>query len=337
MYILAIETSCDETSVSVLKDSAVLSNVVASSSNLFEETGGVVPEVASRKQLEYIIPVLQKALIQAKITIDQLDLIGVTVGPGLMGSLMVGVNFAKCLSAIYSIPLVPINHLIGHIYSGFITNYLGEDVKNDIKFPILSLLVSGGHTDLVLIKTHKDITYLGGTRDDASGEAFDKVARILGLSNYLGGPLISKKSLEFKKAKVKGLKLPRPLIGSNDFDFSFSGLKTAVLNSYKDYSVAEVSNEFEQSVVDVLLKKTQKAYEIYNPKTIIVSGGVSANSRLRNTFKKLFGNKVIFPLPLLCGDNAAMVGCAAYFYKEDATFNLDKINADPSLSLQNLT
>lgn len=336
MYILAIETSCDETSISVLNETNVLSNTVSSSSNLFEETGGVVPEVASRKQLEYIIPVLQKSLDTAGVSMEQIDLIGVTVGPGLMGSLLVGVSFAKCLSAIYNKPVVPVNHLIGHIYSGFVTNYLGEKINNDIQFPIVGLLVSGGHTDLVLIKNHKEIVYLGGKRDDAGGEAFDKVARILGLSNYLGGPLISKQAEGFNKNLAKGLHLPRPLINSDDFEFSFSGLKTAVLKVSKDYDVSEISYEFEQSVVDVLLQKTQKACDVYKPKTVIVCGGVSANTRLRDTFKSHFEKKVVFPLLALCTDNAAMIGCATYYYKDNATKDLDKFNADPSLSLQNL-
>jgi N6-L-threonylcarbamoyladenine synthase len=335
MYILAIETSCDETSVSVSKNGVtILSNVIASSSNLFNETGGVVPEVAARKQVEYIIPVCNKALSEAKLDMLEIDYIAVAVGPGLIGSLFVGVDFAKTLSLIYKKPVIPINHLVGHIYSGFITNYLGKDTDTNVQFPLLSLVVSGGHTDLVFMESYKSIKYVGGTRDDAAGEAFDKVARLLNISKYLGGAALSKVAEGYNNKPT--LKLPRPLINSNDFDFSFSGLKTAVLNEKDNFSKEEAAFEFEQSVIDVLLTKTKKAVDEYAPKTLIVCGGVSANKKLRETFYKEFGKKVIFPPFILSTDNAAMIACAAYFLKDNATGDLSKIKPNPSLSLENL-
>lgn len=338
MYILAIETSCDETSVSINKDGvAVLSNVISSSSNLFYETGGVVPEVASRKQLEYIIPVCNKALKIAGVDFKDIDYIAVTVGPGLMGSLLVGVTFAKTLSLIFNKPVIPVNHLYGHIYSAFISNYLGENLGTKVSFPIVALVISGGHTDLVYLPDSSSTKYLGGTRDDASGEAFDKVARILKLSNYLGGPKLSNLAATFDINNSKGLKLPRPLIDSDDFDFSFSGLKTAVIKEVGAFEKDEVSYQFEQAVVDVLLYKTNKAFKTYKPSNIVVCGGVSANKAIRSAFIEKFNDKVIFPRFELCTDNAAMIGCAAFFNLKNATFDLDQITPDPSLSLQNLT
>jgi N6-L-threonylcarbamoyladenine synthase len=335
MYILAIETSCDETSVSISKNGVnILSTIISSSSDLFNITGGVVPEIAARKQLEYIIPVCDKCLEQANLKLESIDYIAVTVGPGLIGSLFVGVNFAKTLSLIYNKPIIPVNHLVGHIYSGFVQAYLGKKIKNSVDFPLIALVVSGGHTDLVLMDSFNNIKYLGGTRDDAAGEAFDKVARVLEISEYLGGVALSNFAQRFNGEK--SLKLPRPLSTSDDFDFSFSGLKTAVINCKNDYPRKEVAYEFEQAVCDTLLIKTKKAVELYNPKTLIVCGGVSANRVLREKFTQSFNDLVTFPLLDLCTDNAAMVACAAYFYKDKATDNLKLVNPNPSLSLENI-
>lgn len=335
MKVLAIETSCDETSIAIVEDGfKVLSSVIASSSNLFYETGGIVPEVAARAQIEYILPVYKKALDQAQLSIYDIDFIAVTVGPGLIGSLFVGVNFAKTLSLATNIPIIPVNHLVGHIYSVFISEFLGETVqKNSISFPSVALVVSGGHTDLVLLKNSTNILYLGGTRDDAAGESFDKVARILNIETYLGGAKLSKKASEFTGSST--LKLPKPLIESKKIEFSFSGLKTAVIKEKDNFSVEELAFAFENSVCDVLVNKTQMAVKKYKPKSIILCGGVSANTKLRELFLNNFDSVFIPPL-YLCTDNAGMVGSAAYYYKKCATTNLSKIQANPSLSLQNL-
>ncbi|NCT55840.1 tRNA (adenosine(37)-N6)-threonylcarbamoyltransferase complex transferase subunit TsaD [bacterium] len=343
MLILAIETSCDETSASVVKDGIeVLSNVVSTSSNLFEETGGVVPEVAARKQVEYIVPVIQKALAKASLDIEQIDSLAVTVGPGLVGSLLVGVTAVKTLSFIYNKPVIPVNHLLGHVYSVFITEYLGKTVQpKKPDFPNLVLVASGGHTDLILLNDRTQVEYLGGTRDDACGEAFDKVARVVGLSNYLGGPILSKTALG--SVKKYDFSFPRPMLNSGTYDFSFSGLKTAVIN-YLQFDlqgrklnkgeVANVCKEFEDSVTEVLLTKTLKAFNEFNPKSISVVGGVSANSKLRNVFTKEFGDKLFLPPLSLCGDNAAMIGCAAYYLQDLSTRDLSTLDANPGLSLE---
>ncbi len=335
MKILAIETSCDETSMAIVENGVnVLSHVVSSSSNLFYETGGIVPEVAARAQLEYILPVFKKALLDSKTSIEQIDYIAVTVGPGLIGSLFVGVTFAKTLSLIFNKPIIPVNHLLGHIYSVFIQNYLGEIIqKNKVTFPALSLVVSGGHTDLVLLNDLTTLSYLGGTRDDAAGESFDKVARILNIEKYLGGPKLSKIAKEYNGKSI--LKLPRPLINEDSFEFSFSGLKTAVMREKDKFTTEEISFEFEEAVCETLVEKTKKAEEKYSPASIILCGGVSANSKLREMFVTTFDNVFIPPI-YLSTDNASMIGAAAYAFKHLATNDLSKVNANPSLSLQNL-
>lgn len=348
MKILAIETSCDETSCAIVENGThVISNVVSSSANLFSETGGVVPEVAARKQLEYILPVIDKAL--NNYSFADIDAIACTVGPGLIGSLFVGVNTAKTLSLIHKKPIIPVNHLIGHLYSCFIQNYLGETVqKSTPTFPLISLVISGGHTDLVYLPS-SDLSswqYLGGTKDDAVGEAFDKSARILGLSKYLGGVKLSKTA---ELAKVESpSELPRPLLDSPDYLFSFSGLKTAVLKAKNTYDkstkvmksddfVSSLAKEFEEAVSDVLLAKTHKAVLEYSPKSILVSGGVSANTKIREVFKQNFRDTNLFFPPLsLTGDNAAMIGAAGYYLRDLATYDLSSIEPDPSLSFDNL-
>ena len=344
MKILGIETSCDETSAAVVEDGAkVLSNVVASSQEMHVKTGGIVPEVAAREQVKSIIPVIDEALKKANVTEKEIDAIAVTVGPGLIGSLLIGVETAKTLAWIWKKPLIPVNHLYAHIYSVFLDNATPPPL------PAVCLIASGGHTDLVLFKSHKDITWIGGTVDDAAGEAFDKVARILDLG-YPGGPVISKVAEECRMAisdlrfqnKKETLKLPRPLIQEDNLDFSFSGLKTAVLRAFESklYPTPEIAYEFQEAVVDCLVKKTIKATEKFGAKSIIVGGGVAANQRLRFLIGKNAENlcsrtqvqniQVHFPSLKYCGDNGAMIASAGFFNNKPAK-DLFLVDVDPGL------
>lgn len=348
MIILGIETSCDETTAAVLTSNkgrvTILSNVVASSASLQAKYGGVIPEQAAREQIKAIIPVIGEALQQAKKKSGDLDAIAITYGPGLIGSLLVGVETAKVLATIWKKPLIPVNHLIGHFYANWIQI---PDTKYQIPtFPCLGLLVSGGHTDLVLFQDHGKYTYLGGTRDDAAGECFDKCARLLGLP-YPGGPEISKLARLAKRAQ-KGnpqvFDLPRPMINSSDLDFSFSGLKTAVANLVKEakfepakaIGANDLAASIEQAIVDVLVAKTIKAAQIYKVNQIMIAGGVAANQKLTSEFKKTINHKqltinLFIPPPNLCTDNAAMIAAAAFFQKQ--TSDPLKLQADSNLSL----
>ncbi|HNS71107.1 MAG TPA: tRNA (adenosine(37)-N6)-threonylcarbamoyltransferase complex transferase subunit TsaD [bacterium] len=336
MNILAIESSCDETACAVVKDGIeCLSNVVASSKDFHEKTGGVVPEVAARKQMEFIIPVLYEVL-QGDRSGKNIDAIAVTAGPGLAGSLLVGINAAKTLSFIWNKPIVPVNHLVGHIYANFIKKIDMNEIQPFLpEFPAVALLVSGGHTDLIYIKNHGEYVYLGGTLDDAAGEAFDKTARLLGISKYLGGVLLSKKASECENNLLKG-RLPRPMINEDNYDFSFSGLKTAVkrMVEMENPPVDTVACEFENAVVDVLVYKTMRAVNKYNARTLLLGGGVSANNQLRNRIlleSKKRGISCFIPPVSLCTDNAVYIGSAAFFnYTEK---NIDEINANPSLGI----
>lgn len=336
MIILGIETSCDETSAAVIKTQDnnrinLLSNVVASSLSLHAQTGGIIPEVAAREQVKYIIPVIQEALSVLKNPKDEVDAISVTVGPGLIGSLLVGVETARTIAYVWNKPIIGVNHLFGHIYSNWINT--NED---EIKFPAIALIVSGGHTDLVLIKNHKDIKWLGGTRDDAAGEAFDKTGRILGFS-YPAGPQIEKMA---KKITNDYYSFPRPLIDSADFDFSFSGLKTAVLrevqkiNNLDEPTVSRICFSLQEAVFGVLTTKTLSAAQKYNAKSILLGGGVAANQTLRKKFEfKIQELKLKTPLFIpekkLCTDNAAMIATAAFFnYQKTPWKNL---SANPEL------
>ncbi len=360
--ILGIETSCDETAAAVLEGTVrkfgrteklersarqedgrvrILSNVIASSASLQEKYGGVIPEQAAREQLKSIIPVIKEALEQAKITYNELDAIAVTQGPGLIGSLLIGVETAKTLAWAWDKPLIGINHLVGHFYANWVQEK-GEKVgeveeEGEIpRFPCIGLLVSGGHSDIVLFEDHNKFRYLGGTRDDAAGECFDKSARLLGLP-YPGGPLVAKLAAE---GDPKAFDLPRPLIGSGDLDFSFSGLKTAVANivkfgkeekDWKDQKVKDFCASLEMAIVDCLCKKTIKAAQINNIDQIIVSGGVAANSTLKRELRARFPGKVFVPPPFLCTDNAVMIAASAFY-----NFNPIEptaLQADPSLSL----
>jgi N6-L-threonylcarbamoyladenine synthase len=333
MLILGIETSCDETAASVIEAKngkiRVLSNIVSSQVELHSKWGGVVPNLAAREHTKKIIPVLNESLKQAKKSLNRIDLISVTDGPGLIPALLIGVNAAKALSYVTKKPLIGIHHIEGHIYANFIRSSLGL-----IEFPVLCLVVSGGHTQLILMKKHLDYKIIGETLDDAAGEAFDKVARILDLG-YPGGPAIARLAAQFQSSRPKAdpprtkrfnIILPRPMINSKDFNFSFSGLKTAVLYETrkhpellknKKYRV-EICHEFQKSVVDVLVSKTIAAAKKYMPGTIMLAGGVSANLELRKQLeysikKELTKTNCQMPDFKYCIDNAAMIAIAGFF------------------------
>ena len=331
--ILAIETSCDETSASIVEDGLIIrSNIISSQVDLHQKFGGVVPEVASRKHLELINGVVAEALDKAGLCFFDLDAVGVTYGPGLAGALLVGVTAAKTIAYALNIPLLAVNHLEGHIYA----NFLGGP---SLSFPLLCLIVSGGHTDLVFIECHGSYRLTGKTRDDAAGEAFDKIARVLDLG-YPGGPAIEKLSLN---GNEEAIHFPRAYLEEGSLDFSFSGLKTAVLNYLrlaKQYGVevnkADVAASFQRAVADVLVEKTLLAAQRYKACAIILAGGVAANLRLRALLKteaKRHLLPVIYPPPVLCTDNAAMIGCAAYYKYMRGDFAPLTLNALPGLKL----
>ncbi len=331
MIILGIESSCDETAAAVVKDgSKILSNIISSQVEIHSRYGGIVPEVASRQHILSIIPVIEQAIGQSGVSPDDFSAIAVTNGPGLAGSLLVGVNIAKALGLAWNKPLIGINHLEAHIYA----NWLGEDVP---EFPLVSLIVSGGHTELVLMKNHGQISRLGGTRDDAAGEAFDKVSRILGLG-YPGGPAIERAS----SSGTPNQRLPRAWLKGND-DFSFSGLKTAVLHLAHDLGISDSRNHnpvisdiaasFQESVVDVLVTKTILAAKREGVKQILLAGGVAANQALRETLMDHSPIPVLIPQPIYCTDNAAMISICAYYHllkEKAANWDLDVL---PSLRL----
>jgi len=306
--VLAIESSCDETAAAVIEDGRVArSSVVASQVDLHAKYGGVVPEVASRQHLRNIVPVVTEALETAGCTLDDIEAVAGTRGPGLAGSLLVGYNAAKAIAFGRELPFIGINHLEGHIYA----NWLVEGPEPE--FPALCLVVSGGHTDLVLMRSHGQYERLGGTRDDAAGEAFDKVGRLLGLP-FPGGPHVAKAALEGGPSK---LELPRAWMHGT-FDFSFSGLKTAALHVVRagQYSVPEIAWEFQEAVVDVLAGKTTRLAREMGAKNVLVAGGVAANTRLREELQRRCPVPVRIPPPKFCTDNAAMIGAVAGFRLE---------------------
>jgi N6-L-threonylcarbamoyladenine synthase len=333
MKILGIETSCDETSVSVVENGRViLSNIIASSADMHAATGGIIPEQAARQQVVSILPVLSNALNSAGVTKEDIDAIAVTSGPGLIGSLLVGIETARTLSSLWDKPLISVNHLVAHLYA----NWLMDE---EPKFPALALVISGGHTDLVLMKNHGDIEWIGGTRDDAAGEAFDKAARLLGLP-YPGGPAIGKEAQVYidNNPNDKLEYFPRPMKGDKNFDWSFSGLKTAVLRETqkeKPLSTGQISAEVQEAIIDVLLDKTFKAVDLYHPKSLLLAGGVSANARLAQSFRsksEKYPDLTFFiPPPRLCTDNAAYIAACGYFV--DNKISKDKIIAIPDLSI----
>jgi N6-L-threonylcarbamoyladenine synthase len=313
--ILAIETSCDETACAVLENGReLLSSTVASQMDIHARYGGVFPEVASRQHVLSIIPVVEQTLEQSNLTLKDIDAIAVTRGPGLAGSLVVGMNMAKGLALGTNLPMIGVNHLEGHIYSSWIYN-AGEAAPPEPQFPLMALLVSGGHTELNLMTDHLTYERLGATRDDAAGEAFDKVARMLGLP-YPGGPSVQRAA---ETGDPTRFKFPRAKL-DNPYDFSFSGLKTAVLyevNRLKKKSstlpVEDLAASFQATVVDVLFTKTIQAARAHRAKEILVAGGVSANRALRQAFQSQDEFKVHIPAFSLCTDNAAMIAAAGYY------------------------
>lgn len=332
-FILAIETSCDETAAAVVKNGReVLSNVISSQIELHKLYGGVVPEIASRKHIEKINQVIEEALDIANMTFQDMDAIGVTYGPGLVGALLVGVAEAKAISFATGKPLIGVHHIEGHVSANYIEN-------KDLKPPFLCLIVSGGHTHLVLVKEYGNYEIIGKTRDDAAGEAFDKVARAIGLG-YPGGPKIDKLSKEGNK---KAITFPRASIVGAPYDFSFSGLKSAVLNHIntmemkkEDVNRADIAAAFQDAVIDVLVTKTILAAKDYGMEKVAIAGGVAANSSLREAMEKECSNNGIrfyHPSPIYCTDNAAMIGAAAYYeYLRGARAGLD-LNAVPNLKI----
>lgn len=332
-YILAIESSCDETSAAVvLNGREILSNVIASQISTHEQYGGVVPEVASRMHIEAISGVVEEALLKANITLEKIDAIGVTYGPGLVGALLVGLQFAKGLAFASKKPLVGVNHIEGHICANYIQH-------KDLKPPFISLVVSGGHTFIVHVKDYGIYEVIGQTRDDAAGEAYDKVARALGLG-YPGGPKIDKLA---KKGNPKAITFPKANFHEETLDFSFSGVKSAVLNYLNkcnmqniEINKADVAASFQQAVVDVLKDNVLLTCKKKNIDTIAIAGGVASNSTLRETLINEAGKKgikVLFPTPILCTDNAAMIGSAAYFNFINGKVNDLNLNAKPNLKL----
>jgi N6-L-threonylcarbamoyladenine synthase len=308
MIILAVESSCDESSVAILKDGKeVLSHIILSQIDIHAVYGGVVPEIASRNHVVHITRVFEQALLEANVTPNDIDLVAVTKGPGLIGSLLVGINAATTFAFAHQLPLIGVNHLHGHIYAA--------NIDHEIKFPALALLVSGGHTELIYMKGHMDFKLLGTTLDDAVGEAYDKVARTLGLS-YPGGPIVDKLAQDGKDT----YNLPRPFLDREAYNFSFSGLKSAVINlvhnaEQKGEKVRtnDMCASFQASVLDVIIDKTRHASESFDIKQIIISGGVAANKGLRSRIYKEIPNKeIIIPKMEYCTDNAAMIGAAAY-------------------------
>ena len=326
IYILGIETSCDETAAAVVKNGReVLSNIISSQIDIHEKFGGVVPEIASRNHVQAISHVVKKALVEAKMQLKDIDAIACTYGPGLVGALLVGVSYAKALSYAAKKPLIAVNHIEGHIAANYISH-------PDLEPPFLCAVISGGHTHLIHVKSYDKFTILGKTRDDAIGEAFDKVARVIGLG-YPGGPKIDK----LAKEGSANIELPKTYF--ENLDFSFSGIKTAVINLHHknpEVNHADLAASFEKAVTEVLVQNTKKAAKQLNLKTIALAGGVSANSYIREEFKKLEQEeqyKIYYPQPVLCTDNAAMIACSGYYeYQNGKTASLT-LNAIPNLKI----
>ncbi|MGW7900358.1 tRNA (adenosine(37)-N6)-threonylcarbamoyltransferase complex transferase subunit TsaD [Staphylococcus shinii] len=333
--ILAIESSCDETSVSVIKDGTeILSNIVLSQIESHKRFGGVVPEVASRHHVEGITATIDEALNTADVTMKQVDAVAVTQGPGLIGALLVGINAAKALAFAYDKPLIPVHHIAGHIYA----NHL----EKPLQFPVMSLIVSGGHTELIYMKNHLNFEVIGETRDDAVGEAYDKVARTIGLS-YPGGPQVDKLAFQGQDS----YDFPRVWLDKDSYDFSFSGLKSAVINKLHnvrqkglEINEADVATSFQNSVVEVLVGKSIAACEAYNVNQLIVAGGVASNKGLRSALSEACESHNItlsIPSPKLCTDNAAMIGAAAhYLYHAGITADMT-LNGVNSLDIEAFT
>lgn len=331
--ILAIESSCDETAAAVVRNGReVLSNIIYSQIALHTEYGGVVPEIASRKHIEKINQVIEQALSEAHMELEQMDAIAVTYGPGLVGALLVGVSAAKAISFASGIPLVGVHHIEGHISANYIEN-------KDLEPPFICLVVSGGHSHLVVVKDYGEYEILGRTRDDAAGEAFDKVARAIGLG-YPGGPKIDKIS---KEGNPDAIHFPRAKVAEAEYDFSFSGLKSAVLNYLnscqmkgEEVNRADVAASFQKAVIDVLVEHSMDAVKRYGYNKFAIAGGVASNSSLRAAFEEACAkNKIQFyhPSPIFCTDNAAMIGAAGYYEFVKGVRSGYDLNAVPNLKL----
>ncbi|MBU2702918.1 N6-L-threonylcarbamoyladenine synthase [Sporomusaceae bacterium BoRhaA] len=331
--VLGLETSCDETSAAVVRDGrTILSNVISSQVPVHQKFGGVVPEIASRKHIEQVVPVIDQALREAQVTLDEISAIGVTYGPGLVGALLVGVAAAKALAFAKRLPLVGVHHLEGHIFANLLTH-------PDLEPPFLALVVSGGHTSLVKVASYNEFLLIGQTRDDAAGEAFDKIARVMGLP-YPGGPHIDRLAAEGDSAAIH---FPRALTGHGSYEFSFSGLKSAVLNylnsaRQKGEAIvhADVAASFQAAIVDVLVEKTLQAAQEYDLKKVVLAGGVAANSSLRSHLANALAIQNIqfyYPQTVLCTDNAAMVACRAHYQFLAGKISSLSLNARPTMRL----
>ncbi|MEL3973679.1 tRNA (adenosine(37)-N6)-threonylcarbamoyltransferase complex transferase subunit TsaD [Rossellomorea oryzaecorticis] len=332
-YVLGIETSCDETAVAIIKNGTeIVTNIVSSQIESHKRFGGVVPEIASRHHVEQVTFVLEEALEQADMTMEEIDCIAVTEGPGLVGALLIGVNAAKALAFAHNKPLVGVHHIAGHIYA--------NRLVKEMKFPLLSLVVSGGHTELVLMKEHGSFEVIGETRDDAAGEAYDKVARTLSLP-YPGGPHIDRLAHEGEAT----LDLPRAWLEEGSYDFSFSGLKSAVINTLHNAKQKgqtiypqDLAASFQASVIDVLVTKTVKAVKEYKVEQLLLAGGVAANKGLRAALEEVFkelDTELIIPPLSLCTDNAAMIAAAGTILFEQGKRGDMAMNANPGLDIEN--
>ena len=332
--ILAIETSCDETSAAVVRNGReVLSNIISSQIDIHKRFGGVVPEVASRKHLENISPVIDEALLSAGVELKDIDAVAATCGPGLVGALLIGLTTAKAIAFSSSLPFIGVNHIEGHIAASYIEH-------NELEPPFTCLVASGGHSHIVNVIGYTSYEVLGRTRDDAAGEAFDKIARALGLG-YPGGPLLDKLAASGNREAID---FPRAFLEEGSYDFSFSGLKSAVLNylnskkmKNEEVNPADVAASFQEAVADVLSAKLIKAALDKKSEYAVLAGGVASNSRLRELLMQRgeqAGIKVVYPSPILCTDNAAMIGCAAYYRYINGTRSDFTLNAMPNLSLE---
>jgi len=331
--ILAIESSCDETSAAVIKNGReVLSNIISSQIDIHKKFGGVVPEVASRNHVLNISDVVSEAIKEANVTYNDLDAVAVTYGPGLVGALLVGVSYAKAISSAKNIPLIAVNHIHGHIAANYITH-------PNLEPPFVCLVASGGHSHILHVKGYTDFEILGRTRDDAAGEAFDKIARVIGLG-YPGGPKVEALS---KEGNDEAIRFPRVEFSDNVYDFSFSGVKTSVINYLhtkeqkgEEVSRADIAASFQKAVVEALVGHTLRAAIDMKSDKIVLAGGVSANGVLRRAFEEAAnenGLKLYYPQPILCTDNAAMIGCAGYYKFLKNDFADSYLNAVPNLKL----
>ena len=333
---LAIESSCDETSAAVLRGGrTVLSNIIATQIPIHQKFGGVVPEIASRKHIINIMPVIDEAISKAGVELKDIDQVAVTYGPGLAGALLVGVSAAKSLAFSLDVPLIGVNHLEGHIFANFISH-------PDLKPPFVALVVSGGHTSLVHVKGYNSFSLMGQTRDDAAGEAFDKVARVMGLP-YPGGPQIDRLA---KEGNPEAIDFPKALQNKGNYEFSFSGLKSAVLNYLNSMKLkgievnkADVAASFQNTVIEVLIGKALQAIKEIGCNTLVLAGGVAANSSLEARLRAAAERNNIrfcYPDKILCTDNAAMIGCRGYYQAEAGSFSNLYLNAVPGLALQDV-